>query len=570
LQNLHERWPVGLLSAAATAVYANTLKNGFAMDDYLYIFGNPAVTAPTLKGLFSATRAFNVFRPITFGSLAVNYKLGGNSAWSYHLINLLLHVGATILLYLILRKVLEALPQAQTIAFVSALVFAVHPIHTEAVASVVGRSELLAAVFVLLAWLFYLRESVWLAVLCAVMGMLAKESAVVFLPLVLLGDFLRRKVTAHAARAYAVFAGATVGFLWVLRRAQGGKFGEKSVSFLDNPLAQLPAGMRILNALRISWKYIALQLYPATLSCDYSYNAITLYSRWKFAIPAVLAWLVVLTAVAWAVRQGKREWLLGVGIYLAAFSVTANVLVPTGTIMGERLAYLPSAGFCLIVGLILARVLSKQARALWGVLAVLTVVLGARTVIRNNDWRDSFTLFSAAVDAVPGSSKAHAGLAKEYLNRGDLLNAEKQFEVSFRIYPDTIESMDPFGIVESRLGHEEKALQLMRDAVSMTPKDDYKYDFEAVTLAAQLIKMQRNEEALKLLNEVIAASPNYSRAWSNRAAVHFAQGDRQTATADAAKALSLDATNPQARNLLSLLNTPGQATGRGVPMVSGN
>jgi tetratricopeptide (TPR) repeat protein len=130
--------------------------------------------------------------------------------------------------------------------------------------------------------------------------------------------------------------------------------------------------------------------------------------------------------------------------------------------------------------------------------------------------------------------------------------------------------MDPFGIVESRLGHEEKALQLMRDAVSMTPKDDYKYDFEAVTLAAQLIKMQRNEEALKLLNEVIAASPNYSRAWSNRAAVHFAQGDRQTASADAAKALSLDATNPQARNLLSLLNTPGQATGRGVPMVSGN
>jgi protein O-mannosyl-transferase len=561
LNKLDERWRILLLAGATAVVYGNTLGNGFAMDDFLYIFGNPAVTSPTLKSLFSATRAFNVFRPVTFATLALNYRIGGDHAWSYHLVNLLLHAGVTVLLYLVLRRLLDKVSEGEMIAWIAALLFAVHPLHTEAVTSVVGRSELLAAGFLLAAWLLYMREWIIPAVVCVFVGMLAKESAVVFLPLVIIGDFVREEVNAGALRRYSVIAGVTIGYLWILRKAQGGRFGEKSVNFLDNPLAQLPAGMRILNALRISWKYVGLHVYPATLSCDYSYNAITLYSGWRHAIPAVFAWLAVLSAIFWAGWKGRRDWILGAGIYVAAFAATANILLPTGTIMGERLAYLPSAGFCLIASVVLIRFLTQERAMLWGVLLTLVLALSARTVARNRDWRDGFSLFSAAVGTVPGSSKAHAGLAKEYLLRDDLLNAEKEFQISFRIYPDTIESMDAYGVVESRLGHDEKALELMKDAVSMTDKNDSKYDFEAVTLAAQLLKMGRNDEALNILNEVISTSPNYSRAWSNRAAVHFTRGERQTAANDAEMALRLDEANDQARNLLAMLDRPVVAPG---------
>lgn len=266
------RYLMVILVGVVVIVYSNTLWNAFTMDDTLYIHGNSQVTSPTARGLFAANKISNVFRPLTFASYALNWSLSHDHPWSFHLFNLLLHAGVTCLLFLLLQHLLATLNHGVVVAFAAALLFAVHPIHTEAVASVVGRAELLAAGFLIAAWIFHLQDREVLALLCFVLALLSKESAVVFLPLVLSGDYAIGRFKPYFR--YVGICAVTFLYLGVLWKIQGGRFGITAITKLDNPLAVIPAGWRTLNALHVAWKYIGLQVFPSTLSCDYSYNAI--------------------------------------------------------------------------------------------------------------------------------------------------------------------------------------------------------------------------------------------------------------------------------------------------------
>src|SRR5262249_194783 len=138
---------------------------------------------------------------------------------------------------------------------------------------------------------------------------------------------------------------------------------------------------RILNALRVAWKYVALQIYPRILSCDYSFNQILVYMNWRHTLPAALAAALAIGAWLWALVNKKTGWALAGGIYLIGFAATANVLIPTGTIMGEQLAYLPSAGFCLAAALVWSGLWKRRQQAAMPVLMLVVAALAARTVV---------------------------------------------------------------------------------------------------------------------------------------------------------------------------------------------
>jgi protein O-mannosyl-transferase len=552
---MKERLCAALLLAVAMLVYGGSLLNDFAQDDELYVVHNQTVTSPSITGLFGPNKVTNVFRPVTFSTFALNWAAGGAQPFGYHLVNLLLHAAVTLLLYLLLQALLEPEPQARTVAFAAAFLFAVHPIHTEAVASVAGRSELLAGGFLLAAWLLHLRGRQIPALICFLLALLSKESAVVFLPLALIGDYARGEM--KPLHRYGWITGLTVLYLGVLWRIDGGRFGQNYIPFLDNPLVVLPANLRILNALRVAWRYVGLHVYPATLSCDYSYDAITLYSSWQHTMPPAVAAALLLALWVWALRTKRSAWALAGGIYLAGFAVTANVLIPTGTIMGERLAYLPSAGFCLLVALIWIRLENYNRTVAWGVFIILAAALAMRTVVRNRDWRDDFTLYSAGVRAVPGSAKMHEALAVQYMHREQLETSRNEFETALRIFPDFTAALESYGILEARMGHDQESLRLLERAMSNSQRGSLNYDFAVVNLAAQLMKLEKNDEALKLLNQDIAESPGFARAWSNRAVLRYKLGEVESARADAETALRLDPANAQALHLLSLPNSIG-------------
>jgi Tfp pilus assembly protein PilF len=549
---MKERWRIAILPAVVILVYANSLLNSFTMDDNMYILTNRMVTNPSLRGLFEPTSYNNVFRPVTFATLALNWRIAGAGPFGYHLLNLLLHAAVTVLLYLVFRKLLDSFASGPTVAWVAALLFAVHPLHTEAVDSISARSELLATGFLLAAWLLHLVDRPILALLSFVLALLSKESAVAFVPLVLAGDYARGKL--KPLYRYASVVGVAVVYLALLWTIQGGQFGEKAVSFLDNPLAHLPASLRILNALRISWKYLGLHVFPATLSCDYSYNAIPIYASWRYGAAAAVATFLGLGLLLWAFRAGKREWVLAGAIYVCGFAATANLLTPTGTILGERLAYLPSAGFCLLVALIWIQLANRQSKVAGVVLVVLVLVFAGRTVARNRDWHDNFTLFLSAVRAVPGSAKSHSNLGLEYYTLDQVDAADKELQTALRIYPQEAEALGFSALIESRKGHDREARALLEKCLSLMTKENPNYEFMAVNLAAVMMKLGQNEAALKLLDNEIAHAPTYSRAWSNRAVIRYQRGEIAMAHSDAEMAVRLDPSNQQAENLLGLLS----------------
>ena len=188
---MSERARISLLALIVALVYANSLTNGFTLDDGGNILTNATVAAPSIKALFTPLAGTKVFRPVLFATFALNWAIGGDHPFGYHLVNVLLHVAVTLLLYLVLRKLLERFTGAEVVAWLAALLFAVHPIHTEAVASVTGRSELLAAGFLLAAWLLHLNDWPVAVLVFFALSLLSKESAVTFAPLVLVGDYVR-------------------------------------------------------------------------------------------------------------------------------------------------------------------------------------------------------------------------------------------------------------------------------------------------------------------------------------------------------------------------------------------
>lgn len=543
---------MAVLATVPVLVYADSLRNSFTYDDFPFILNNPAVTNPSFLRIFQATRGSNVFRPLTFATFVLNWLLGTIHAWGYHLVNVLLHAAVTLLLYLLLRKLLANVPRVETLAFVAALIFAVHPIHSEAVASISCRSELLAAGFLFAAWLFHLRDRPPLALLCFACALFSKESAVAFVPLALAGDYLCGKLRPISRYIWIIAVAIVyVGVLWL---GQGGRFGEFHIHVVDNPLVALSFVWRVLNALRVAWKYVVLQLYPATLSAEYSYNAIATYTDWPHVLPAAFATLVVLILWVWTMWNRYTAWALAGAIYLAGFSVTANILIPTGTIMGERLAYLPSAGFCLLMALVWTKLINWRPTLGWGLLTVLLFILGVRSFVRNADWRSDYTLFSATVRTVPGSARAHSNIAGQYLAQGKIDLAAAELQTSLNIYPDLPDAVESYGLIQSRLGNDQDARRLLERAVVVTRPESIAREYRLVNFAAFLIKVGDNDRALSLLDEAIKAEPGDARAWSNRAVVRYRRGELAAARTDAESALRLDPANIQAQSLLHALN----------------
>jgi tetratricopeptide (TPR) repeat protein len=518
------------------------------------------VVEPSLHALFTPNIVSSVFRPLTFATFALNWAIGGPHPFAYHLLNLLLHAATTWLLYILLQELLGASLEAKNIAFVAALLYAVHPIHTEAVAWAVGRAEVLAAGFLFAAWILHLRDRPIASLACFAMALLSKESAVAFFPLVILGDFAIGKWKPRIQ--YALQGGLTAAYLGLLWKVQGGRFGQTEINMVDNPLGNLSAHWRILNAVRVAWKYVALQIYPAMLSCDYSFNQIPIYRDWRHTLPAAMAAVVVVAAWIWALKKRHVGVAIAGGIYFAGFATTANILVPTGTIMGERLAYLPSAGFCLLAALGWNWLRQKNNGLAWGVLATIVMIFSVRTAVRNRDWKDALALYSSSARAAPNSTKIHANLGNAYLINNQLDLAETEFQTALRIYPYFPQALSDYSNLEVKRGHYQDALDTMRKAMSLSGRNHLDYDSMVVTYAALLMKTNHNGEALENLNREISESPKYSPAWSARAVLHLGKGELKEARSDALTALQIDNTNFMGIRVLQRLDTPVSPTSK--------
>jgi protein O-mannosyl-transferase len=485
-----------LLVAACAVSYANGLTGDFTYDDKAIVRDNARLRSPAKVSELFTTSYFGgprgqgtAYRPILLLSFAVQWWIHGGNAFGFHIVNVALHVLVTLLLL----RALSRLEIRSAVAFGAALVFAVHPIHVEAVTSLVGRGETLAAAFVfgvLLLALRYRRETAGprrtfalvFALLCYVLGVLSKESAAVAPLLVLLaywrlqtGGIVPRLRNALRA-GLPVFVGCAVllGASLATRRAViGGVI--KAPSFrifeVENPLAPLPPGERVTNAAAILLRYAGRMLVPVRLSADESAWSIPVARGFDpVGLTALLLVAAVLVAAVARERQ-RRELAFGVLFFAAAFVTTSNVFFAIGTNFAERVAYLPSAGFALALSsALLARGADPVgSRRRFLVFLAIALAYTARTVARNPVWTDDETLFAESVRTSPGSAKAHYNLAWVSAEKGRLPTALEEYTRATRLYPKYFDAWAGKGLTEQRLGRLAEAERSFERSLAVAP-----------------------------------------------------------------------------------------------------
>jgi protein O-mannosyl-transferase len=366
-----------------------------------------------------------LYRPFTTFSYMFNYAVLGNQGRpaGYHWINLLLHTGNVLLLFfLALRLGRQLWP-----AFFLSAIWAVHPLSTEAVTNIIGRADLLAAGAVLGAFLAYLladesdgsRRLAWLiaCALAVTLGVFSKESAVAVLGVVVLYDLMFRWNTGSRTRLLWGWLAivAPLAFLWY-QRATVLSGVTAQFPAVDNPIIGAGFWTGRLTALAMIPRYVWLIVWPRQLSADYSFDQIPLATGragdW-------IAWIVVAAIFAATLTVVRRSPLVffAAAAAFVCFLPASNLIILSGTIMAERLVYLSSAGViaCIVMALY------SSAFDTWRipVAAVLCLVIGAcagRTWVRNRDWQNDLTLWTATAEASPRSFKAHGALAEALYN----------------------------------------------------------------------------------------------------------------------------------------------------------
>jgi hypothetical protein len=350
---------------------------------------------------------------------------------------------------LVAALALEVARGRRTAAVVAGLVFAVHPVHVEAVANVSGRAELLAAAFGLGALLVHARfrggdgkatlAGSILAAFLLFLACLAKESAVMLAAVLVYGEALRGRSRFDIGRACAV-AGLPVLVFLALRVGVLGSLTlrEDAVTALENPVVGQSLPVRGLTALAVVARGAGLLLLPLRLTPDYGFAHLEPVG---FLLdPAALAGfaLVVAAAIALLLLPRKRPAAaLGVVLLVAPWLLVSNLFVTIGTIFGERLLYLPSAGFALLAG-VGASSLYAHARArsfLVTAGAAILLFWGWRSVTYAETWKDDLTLFTAAERVAPRSVRVLSNLGVELALRGRLEEAEARLVRAHELAP---------------------------------------------------------------------------------------------------------------------------------------
>lgn len=556
---------VGLsLVAAVFLVYGNTLGNGFVIDDRAFVEQNPVIrdlaNVPRMftSGFWESTSASvpALYRPLVTLSYALNYAAGGLNPFGYHLVNVLLHVATTLLLF----ALVYLLSGRTLFSGAVAAVFGLHPIGTESVAWVAQRSELMAAFFALWALALYVlafppagrrdsgtRRIVWLRVSSAVvflLALLSKEGAIALPGVMILYDLVFRKSGGRWMRL-APYLGLTAVYIAAIQWAFSGPEAYR-IEFVFNPLIQEPAGVRALTGLKLLGLGFWLLSWPVRLVADYSFDSITpVRSLWGPAVPAAATGALLLTGLLLLGWRRHRMLFFGLAVtcsYLGLLFV--NALYPRASMFAERFLYMPSVGFALagVAAADLVLRLVPRQREIAGPLLLALVVLAfsVKARSRNFEWRDNYTLLASAADANPRSAWVQASLAGEHFERGDFRSARRHSMEALSIHPEYSRAHLTLGEAVLAAGSPTDAVPHLATAVRLSPRS---YRAQS-SLGLAYKEMGDLAAAEEHYDRALEINPNSPQTLNNLANLALLQGARPRALALFQRALAIDPVNP--------------------------
>ena len=463
------------------ALFGNGIGGDFVFDDRSVIVGNPLVE--DLSGAFEAflnpyhynRPQSGLYRPLTSASFVLDWHLFSGNPAGFHTVNILLHAIAVFLIFLVVSG-LKDKPTALT----ASLLFLFLPIHVEAVTSIVGRSELLMFLF-FLASLFLIQKSCYkTAAVFFFLSLLSKETGIALVPVFIFYEFVWNKRSARELSNKSVYFLPPLAVYAALRyNALGLEYfiSTNAYSFF-NPIMAMDFLPGIWTAFKVFYLYIQKTVFPAYFSSDYSYDQIAAVNS-PFDSWQTLAGVGIFTDVIY-LSVAKRNSLIGLGAitFLFSYLVVSNLFIKTGTIMAERLMYMPSFGLILLSSEVFRGLLKrykKRTRLFWSVLVVLLSVYGSQIVKGNALWKNEKTLFTNAYEHAPNSVVNIGNMASILFREGKNEEALWKIEIALNIEPKNSPVLHLAGQIHKSMGNNKTAEEYWRNAIEAQP--DYLYPY---------------------------------------------------------------------------------------------
>ncbi len=521
-----------VLASLAFLPYLNSLHNGFVYDDFEQVLINPYIrNFHHLREIFTTSvwsfmgdfrGSSNYYRPIMSLGYLFCYHFFGLRAMGFHLANVLANVGVVLLVFLVTLQMFRS----SAVALAAASIFALHPVHSEAVNWIAAVTELELALFYLLTFLFFLasarvagkRSALAQVVMsaCYVLALLSKEQALTLPLLAAVYEHFFRDDRAETTRLQKL---QRYGSLWLLavvylvfRIHYLGRFA---------PLVSLPKfGVKevVISALALIGRYGWKLIWPRELCAYYVFPAgMAALHRWALGGVVVLAVCALLFVL---LRKFNRQAAFGVIWLLASLAPVLNIRWMTTNPFAERYLYLASVGFSWIVGWAGIQWWNSLAarRSRWRMALPLTAALLAmlsifRIVARNRDWRDNLTFYTATLAVSPDAFYIHNNLGTVYWGQGNTPAAEKEWRTALRLAPGNEYALHNLGLVASA--------------------------------------EKRYGDAETLFLRALAIRPNYSDGHLDLGKIYEATGRLPEAEAQLLAAEKLSPLNVRARNALS-------------------
>jgi Tfp pilus assembly protein PilF len=591
-----ERRAVAGLFVAGVAAYWNSFDGAFVFDDIPSI-----VQAVGIRSLRAALFPLNS-RLITNLTFALNYAVGGLRPWGYHLVNLIVHLGASLLLFGVLNRTFS-LPRlagrmgdGRPLAFSIALLWLVHPLQTESVTYIVQRHESLMGFFYWLALYSTIRYAEsnrpgWcaLAVGSCFLGMATKQVMVTAPLVVLLYDrtFLAGTTVAALRRRRWLYAGLAASWLWLFALLDFGRalgagvtagFGYRAVSPVEYARTQP----------QVIWHYLRLSLWPHPLSIDYQWPALKTIDE---DIPALLGVSVLGSAAAWALW--RRSELGFAGIFFFIVLAPTSSIMPIADLAVEHRMYLSLAAVLTLVvvafwqlstlGKPTPSVLQRRRQVALVVLITVSFVAGLATWRRNQDYSSGFTIWSRVLEVRPDDTRAHHNLGTALVERGDLAGAIDHYQRVLNVNPNDAVVLDNMGAVIGLQNDFDTAMIYFRRALAIDPelasahgnignvwlvKRDYAqavaefrrslainpYQPKILnSLGITLVALGQHAEAIEQYQRAVEFNPSYARPHLNWGDLLLKMGDRDAAVEHYRTALRIAPDNATARSKLQQL-----------------
>ncbi|MDP1744938.1 MAG: tetratricopeptide repeat protein [Bacteroidota bacterium] len=587
-------------------LYSNSFTNEYALDDGIVIQKNDYVQRG-VRGIpkILTTDAYDSFyrqmhakqqlsggryRPLSVVTFAIEQELFGSkekekpdedAAFIRHVLNVVFYILSILVLLYFLRNFI--FKDDPLIAFIACLIFLIHPIHTEVVANVKSRDEILSFLFIILTFIALLRyhenkekKQLFYGMVFYFLAFLSKEYAITLLLLIPMLLYIVKGSTLKESIISTIPFILVAAIYLFIRFSIVGKGGEvENPDVLNNPFKFATTPEKWATKIEILNHYLRLLFYPNPLSSDYSYNTIP-YTNFSNGLVwmSIMVHLSMITATF--ILFFKRNILsFALAFYLLHLFLVSNFLMDLGATMGERLVYHSSFGFAVMIAVLIVWLLNKikqtKTKIIIGIALGILVISWCTIVVikRNAQWKNDTSLFIADAQTVPNSALVNGNAGKAYIDLSEkpenkaqekelIIKAIYHLSKSVAIHKEYVNGYLNIGVAYFKLKDYDKARANWDIAKNIYPnnpflKNNLKLMGTVYFNDAMNMGSKRPLEALKLLEKALEVDPNNADYWYNLGGVSYTVGDFEKAREAWTKTLLLDPNNQEAKQGMSAL-----------------